>query len=339
VGFLPAILFYATLAFSVYWRTAEHVTGDVTAFVETGTWSREDWAKLFPLILSVGVLFTRLVLLIPMMQSCMEGIFVFLVTQFIYELKANLGKEPVPKICLDFGRSLLNGIRSCAPSAASIGIIGACMGLIVRVLTVTGLGPKLSSELVDISQGILPLMLFLILLLCLIFGMAVATLAVYVLTTFVAAPALQEMGIPNLSTHFMIFYLGNMSFITPPVAPAALVASGIAGTSFMATAWLATRLGLPLFLLGISFIYHPELVIWGWQTPVAGILVFIGLCGIASALHIPYEPGARAVLERVILFICSFVALFILNPVVYIPAAVAVLVILVLSLRKQMQTA
>lgn len=167
--------------------------------------------------------------------------------------------------------------------------------------------------------------------------MAVSTIAVYVLTTFVAAPALQEMGIPNMSTHFMIFYLGNMSMITPPVAPAALVASGIAGTSFIPTAWLATRLGLPLFLLGINFVYHPELVIWSSQTPVMAIIVFIGLIGAASALHIPYEPGWRSVLERAILTVGAFAAMFILNAAVYLPAAVLVVAILAFRLRKARQ--
>ena len=174
--------------------------------------------------------------------------------------------------------------------------------------------------------------------LCLIFGMAVATLAVYVLVTFIAAPALLEIGIPLIATHFMIFYLGNMSFITPPVAPAALVASGIAGSSFMPTAWLATRLGLPLFLLGIAFVYHPELVIWAPQTPLGAILVFIGLIGAASALHMPSRPGWTSILERSILLICSLAAMFILKATIFIPTGLVVVVIVVMRLRKNRPT-
>ncbi|MDB4443837.1 TRAP transporter fused permease subunit [bacterium] len=338
VGFLPAFLFYVTLAFSVYWRTAEQMSGDSVAFIEEATWSKEDWLKLLPLFLSVGVLFTRLTLLTPMMRACIESIFVFIIAQLGYDLIVNLKRKSVWKIFVDFGRNLLKGIKGCAPSAASIGIIGACMGLIVRVLTSTGLGPKLSSEMVDISHGILPLLLLLTMVLCLLFGMAVATLAVYVLVTFIAAPALLEIGIPVMATHFMIFYLGNMSFITPPVAPAALVASGIAGSSFMPTAWLATRLGLPLFLLGIAFVYHPEMVIWGPQTPVGAILVFIGLIGAASALHMPSRPGWTPILERLILIICSVATMFILKATIYIPAGLVVVAIVVLRIRKKMPT-
>jgi TRAP transporter 4TM/12TM fusion protein len=335
VGFLPAVLFYLTLACSVYWRTAESVSFDAVSFGQDASWSKEDWARLVPLFLSVGVLFTRLTLLVPMMRACIEGIFVFVVSQLIYEILANLKKKKVPKIFVDFGRSLLNGIRHSAPSAAGIGIIGAAMGLIVRVLTATGLGPKLSSEMVDISQGMLPVLLFLTMILCIMFGMAVSTLAVYVLTTFIAAPAYLAIGIPIISTHFMIFYLGNMSFVTPPVAPAALVASGIARTSFMATAWTATLLGLPLFLLGICFVYHPELLIWSWQTPIGAILVFIGLIGAASALHMRSRPGWMPILGRSILIICSFATMFILKSTIYIPAGLLVVAILVLRLRKK----
>lgn len=337
VGFLPAFLFYLTLACSVYWRTAEKVSFDAISFLEDDTWSKEDWVKLVPLFVSVGLLFTRLTLLIPMMRACIEGIFVFILSQLIYEILANLKKKPVPKIFVDFGRCLMKGIKDSAPSAAGIGIIGASMGLIVRVLTATGLGPKMSSELVDISQGFLPLLLLLTMILCILFGMAVATLAVYVLTTFIAAPAFLAIGVPIMSTHFMIFYLGNMSFVTPPVAPAALVASGIAGAGFMATAWTATLLGLPLFLLGICFVYHPELVIWSPQTPISAVFVFIGLIGTASAVHIRSGPGWRAVLERIILIICAFASLFILRAEIYIPAAVVIVVILVLKFRARRQ--
>ena len=79
VGFLPAFLFYLTLAFSVYWRTAEHVSFDSTVFIKGETWSKADWAKLLPLVLSVGVLFTRLTLLIPMKRACIESIFIFII--------------------------------------------------------------------------------------------------------------------------------------------------------------------------------------------------------------------------------------------------------------------
>lgn len=334
VGFLPAVLFYTTLACSVYWLTAENISFDAISYLQDAPWSKGDWAKFIPLILAVGVLFIRLTLLVPMMRASIEGILVFVISQFIYELLANLDKKPVAKILVDFGRCLLDGIRHSAPSAAGIGIIGASMGLIVRVLTATGLGPKLSSQLVDISQGYLPLLILLTMVLCVIFGMAVATLAVYVLTTFIAAPAFLAMGVPIIATHFMIFYLGGMSFITPPVAPAALVASGIAGAGFMATAWAATLLGLPLFLLGVCFIYHPELVIWSWQTPIAGILAFIGLMGSASAIHMPSRPGWTSILERAILIICSFATMFVVKPTIYIPTGLVVVAILILRFRK-----
>lgn len=334
VGFLPALLFYLTLAFSVHFQTMEYLDKETGVLFEKETWSKGDWFKLFPLIVSVIVLFTRLIMMTPMMTACIEGIVVFIIAQLIYELTANTEKKQIGGIIADFGRSLLDGVRKCAPGAAEIGLIGASMGLIVRVLTSTGLGPKLSAEMVDISHGSLPLLLVLTMILCIIFGMAVSTIAVYVLTVFIAAPALQEMGIPAMASHFMIFYLGNMSFITPPVAPAALVAAGIAHSPFMPTAWLATKLGLPLFLLGVTFIYHPELVIWSWQTPIAGIIVFIGLCGFASAFHIRYPGGWRSAMERALLVVCSFAAMFVLKPAVYLPAAIVIAFLIFTKLKK-----
>ncbi|MBN2059527.1 MAG: TRAP transporter fused permease subunit [Deltaproteobacteria bacterium] len=334
IGFLPALLFYLTLAFSVHFQTREYLDEKTGIFLEKEIWSKWDWLKLFPLVLSVVVLFTRLILMTPMMRACIEGIAVFIIAQLIHDLSVNPEKKQIGGLLRDFVLCLLNGIRKCAPGAAEIGLVGASMGLIVRVLTSTGLGPKLSAEMVEISHGSLPLLLLLTMILCIIFGMAVSTIAVYVLTVFIAAPALHEMGIPAMATHFMIFYLGNMSFITPPVAPAALVAAGISHSPFMPTAWLATKLGLPLFLLGVTFIYHPELVIWSWQTPISMIIVFIGLCGFASVFHLRYPSGWRPAMERVLLVICSFAAMFVLNAAVYVPAAIIIFLIIYAKMKK-----
>ena len=103
-----------------------------------------------------------------------------------------------------------------------------------------------------------------------------------------------------------------MSFITPPVAPAALVAAGIAGSRFMSTAWTAFGLGLPLFLIGIAFVYHPELLIWSWQTPLSILIVLVGLLGTATALHLPTSGwGWKPIIERVVALVVAGGTMFV----------------------------
>ena len=334
VGIMPALLFYMTLSFSVYLRTAKHIDVQSAIDTENISWTKREWFELLPLILSLAVLFIRLVLLVPMMKACIESIAVFLFSQFIFEAFAYRDEKSFGAISKGFVQELMTGIKKTAPSVASIGIIGACMGLIVRVLTVTGLGPKLSSELVDLSMGSLPLLLILTMTVCIVFGMAVSTIAVYILTTFVAAPAFGDLGIPLISTHFMIFYLGNMSFITPPVAPAALVAAAIAGSRFMPTAWAAVSLGLPLFLIGITFVYHPELLIWSWSTPLTSLIVFVGLGGTATALHLPMSYGWKSILKRAVVLVVSFITMFCVDRTISIVCALALVAWVFMKIRQ-----
>ncbi len=327
IGFIPAILFYVTVAYSVHLSTRPYLTkADPLAgsSEEMTTVSRSELAKLIPLFVSIMVMFTELALLMPIMTACLHGILVFLATQLIYELSVNLRRKPLWRILYDFGQNLVNGMKLGALPAANIAIIGGAMGLIVRVLIVTALGAKLSFGLVELSQGILPLLLFFSLILCILFGMAVSTVAVYVLAVFCLAPALTAFGIPLVATHFMVFYLGNVSMITPPVAPAVIVASGIAGSDFMSTAWRAVKLGLPLFLLGIVFVYHPELLTLSYQGLVSFIFVAIGLIGIAYGIHAPSNKNWKPTLKRAVCFIAGIFTLFHPAQAVYIPAAMVI---------------
>ena len=334
VGIMPAMLFYLTLSFSVYLRTARHIDVQSAVDLENISWAKKDWFELLPLIVSLAVLFIRLVLLVPMMKACIESISVFLVSQFIFEVLVYRGEKSFGAIFKGFFQELMAGIKKTAPGVASIGIIGAGMGLIVRVLTVTGLGPKLSSEMVDLSMGSLPFLLVLTMALCIVFGMAVSTIAVYILTTFVVAPAFGDMDIPLISTHFMIFYLGNMSFITPPVAPAALVASAIAGSRFMPTAWTAVSLGLPLFLIGVTFVYHPEILVWSWYTPLTMLIVSVGLGGTATALHLPMKNGWKSVFERGAMLVVSFITMFSVDRTISLVCALLLVAWVFIKIRK-----
>ena len=193
IGFIPALLFYTALAFSVYLRTARVIDAN-TVVVEDAIFTKQDWLELLPLLLSLLVLFIRLILLVPMMAACIESIEVLIFAQFLHEVFRDRHTKTFWAIAHAFIRSLFTGICRTAPSVASIGIVGACMGLIVRVLTATGLGPKLSAGIVDISGGSLPLLLLLTMLLTLLFGMAVSTIAVYILTTFVCGAGFRRFG-------------------------------------------------------------------------------------------------------------------------------------------------
>ncbi len=328
IGFIPALIFYAGTAAATYWSTKPFITIAPLSVLgeEDSRLSRSELGKLAPLVISVIVLFTYLALMMPIMRSVVYGIYAFFVVQIIYELLTIRGR-PIRRVVGEFARNLLTGLRFAAIPAAMVAILGGCLGIAIKALTATALGPKLSFQLIELSQGMLPLMLFLILLLCMVFGMTAGGIATYIVVVSIVAVPLIDFGIEPIITHFMIFYLGSAALITPPVAGAALVASSIAGTPYIATAWTAMKLGIPLFILPMAFATYPELLLISSQTPLAIALVLTGVIGISYGVHVP-EKGWKILVKRVICLVAAGFALFHPAAVVHISAAVIIVVLL-----------
>jgi TRAP transporter 4TM/12TM fusion protein len=305
IGFIPAVLFYSSVGFSVYLLSHESVIKSTIAEETSGEKIlKSDIFKLLPMALSLAVLLTSLAYFRrPLMESALYGICSFLIAQLAYELLHSR-----KKLLLHFCRCVLEGARKGAFVAATIGLVGAAMGFIIKILTVTALAPKLSFLMVDLSGGSLAILLLLVLIVSLLFGAALATLAVYILVVFLAAPALLEFWIEPLVSHFIIYYFGSLAMITPPVAPAALVASGIAGTGFMTTAWESVKLGLPLLLLPLSFVIYPELISVSLATPKAILFVGVALWFVSYSIFSPGK-GTLGIIKRVV---CGIGGVFIL---------------------------
>ena len=205
------------------------------------------------------------------------------------------------------------------------------MGLIIKTLTVTALAPKLAFLMVDLAKGMLPVLVLLVLVVCLLFGSALATLAVYILVVFIAAPAFAEMGVPPLVSHFMIFYFGSLAMITPPVAPAVLVASGIAGSDYMETCWESLKLGSPLLFIPIAFINYSELLIWDYRTPQAILIVALGLLFLSYGIY-KREKRLAVLVKRSICILGGFFIL--VGPMKTLDIFVAVGIILMFALER-----
>ncbi len=328
VGFIPALIFYFNVAFSVHLLSIRYleVPRDGEEAGDESAVTRGDLFKLLPMAVSLAVLLlTATYFLIPLMRAALYGIITLFICQLVYLLVTS------PSTLLrDFFGGILKGVRQAALPAASIGVVGAAMGIIVKSMTVTALAPKLSFLMVDLAGGSLFLLVFLILLVSLLFGCIVATLAVYILVVFLASSALQEFGVPAFVTHFMIFYFSGAAMITPPVAPAALVAAGIAKTSFMRTGWEAMKLGLPFLTLPLAFLNYPDLVIMSQGTISAIALVTIAHLLISYGF---YYPGTKlpSLLYRLLAVVGGGVILF--CPARTINAVVAVVLAVILAIR------
>ncbi len=163
-----------------------------------------------------------------------------------------------------------DAIQKGARQAALIASICACAQIIVAIIAFTGLGVKVSSYILNLSQDSLFLALLLTALTSIILGIEVPTTAAYIVAVVVAGPVLVELGVPPLAAHLFVFYLAIFSAITPPVCGAIFIAAGIADADWVKTAKFGLTLGFAAFLLPFLFVYDPSLLLIG--SPFAVIM-------------------------------------------------------------------
>jgi len=183
-------------------------------------------------------------------------------------------------------KRILRGMEDACYTFRPIGAVLACAGIIVAVVNMTGLGLMLGSILFKLSHGILPLFLFLTMVASIILGMGVPNTASYVVLSVLVAPALIKMGILPLAAHLYIFYFATFAGITPPLAPDAFVASGIAEAPAMKTALSACRVGLIGLILPYMMIYNQAFLLMGDLSDIllCMLTATIGILSLGSAI-------------------------------------------------------
>ena len=202
-------------------------------------------------------------------------------------------------------RRTLTGLVAAARGVVPLVAAAACVGIIIGIVTLTGVGTRLPATIIPLAEQSLFLALVLIMVSSIILGMGLPSAVCYLLMATLIGPVLGNLGVIPLAAHLFIFYFGMMSMVTPPVALAAYAASSIAGTRIMPTAVAAFRFALVGFTLPYMFIYRPELLMLtasgepaGWLEmlfPVAiatlGVTCFAA--GIAGQLRRPLGLGLR----------------------------------------------
>lgn len=184
-------------------------------------------------------------------------------------------------------RKITRALEQGALGALEVALACACAGIVVGVFSLTGLGMKLSTMLIEIAGGNLLALLSLTMTASLILGMGMPTTACYIVLAVLVAPALIKMGVVPLAAHLFVFYFGIISAITPPVALAAYAAAGIGNTDPFKTGWYATKLGLAGFIIPYMFVYGPALMWKGTPAEIflAALSGLIGSAALAAAIQ------------------------------------------------------
>jgi TRAP transporter 4TM/12TM fusion protein len=202
---------------------------------------------------------------------------------------------------------IVGALKEGAVGSVEVAAACAAAGIIIGSITMTGLGLKFSSLIVDLSGGTLLLALPFTMIACLALGMGVPTTAQYIIISALVAPALINLGVVAIAAHLFIFYFGTRADITPPVALAAYAGAGIAGSNPMKTGVTAFQLGIAGYIVPFMFIYGPELLIIGsvpkivFATLSATFGVYCLAAGVQNCLFIQ-----TTLYERILLLTTSF---------------------------------
>ena len=212
---------------------------------------------------------------------------------------------------------LTSPCERAAQSGVSLIAAASSVGIILGVVTLTGIGGKLPSVLLSLASTNLMLALFFLMISTIILGMGLPSSVCYLLMAILVGPVLLDLGVVPLAAHFFIFYFGMMSMVTPPVALAAYAASAIAGSGIMATGLAAFRFALVGFALPYAFVLRPALL-WlsesgetpgVWTVFVNFSLTFIGTVILATAIA-GYIFNRLSLWTRCILFAAALIFFF-----------------------------
>ena len=183
-------------------------------------------------------------------------------------------------------REILSALEQGVVTAVPVALACASAGIVIGIVSLTGLGVRFTQMVIHLSGGVLWLGAVLTMIACIILGMGLPTTAAYIITAVLGVPALMDMGVPVMAAHMFIFYFAIISFITPPVAISAYAASGIAETNAMKTGFQSFKLGLAGFIVPYLFLYSPSLLLEGnvWHIIANSITALLGITALAASL-------------------------------------------------------
>lgn len=287
---LPALLYYATIFVQIDRISARNGVRAVAASERVPALAalRVGWHFLLPFAVLFALLFryqTR-----PDFAALGAVVTLLAVAALRPYRGARLGPRGVLAAMVDAGRSV-----------APLLLVTAAAGLIIGLVSLTGLGFSIAGQAVAASGGSTVLLLVLVALIAVVFGMGMPTVAVYVVLATVLAPALVGAGLGPMQAHLFILYFGLLSMLTPPVALASITAARIAGADMWRTSFTAMRLAWVAYIIPFLFAFSPELLLTGAPGAVAAaaLTAFLGTSAVSVAAvgyaRRPIGPALRLV--------------------------------------------
>ncbi|MGE4284582.1 MAG: TRAP transporter permease [Clostridia bacterium] len=205
------------------------------------------------------------------------------------------------------GRRFMNALLDGIKQAAGIAIPTAACGIMIGIVVRSGVANKLTRIIASVGSGNLLFALIIAMLGCILLGMALPTVAAYLISNILFCPTIISLGVPALPANMFIFYFGVIAQITPPVCLASFTAAGIAGGNSWKTGWTAFSYAFVSFLVPFVFVYQPEILLMGTvaDTIITTIVMAIGIVFLAGGVAGYFFAPITQRLERAILFVIA----------------------------------
>jgi len=302
---VPAILYFAGIFITVHLEAKKLGLKGLP---------KSELPKFLPLFLKNGYMIVPLLVIILFLCSGKTAVFAALmgivacimigiITSFV---DLAHGRRPT----FD-GHDILEVMCAAARNIISVAIACGMAGIIIGIVTLTGLGLKLGAGLVSLAHGYLLITLLLTMVSSIILGMGAPTTANYLITSTITAGALIQLNVEPLAAHMFAFYFGIIADITPPVALAAIAGAAIAKAKPMKTAVNATKLAIGAFIIPYMFVYNPQMLMI--NTNFHSVLYIIltalfGMTGVSAALE-GYAFAKASKFERLLALISGFLCI------------------------------
>lgn len=270
---IPSVLYYAALIIAIDLESKKQglkgLSKESIPLIKEVL--KERGALLLPIVIVIGALLMGKT---PLFAG-FAGIVSVVVASWLTKDKSNR---------INF-KKILQALDEGGRGSIQVGIACSSIGIIIAVVTMTGLGSTIAYNIIALSGGVLWVILLLVMLTCIVLSMGLPSTALYIVVAVTAAPALVEAGVHPLAAHFFVFWFGALSNVTPPVALASYTAAGIAGADAMKTSWSALKLTLPGFIIPFMIAYNPIILMQtesGEPVSVIGVILALvtGLLGI-----------------------------------------------------------
>jgi len=293
VGIIPAVLYYVAIFSAVHLEAIKLGLKGLP---------KDKLPNLKNIILKKGHLILPLFILLYFLLSGKSPLYAAFMALISTVLLSQIRRETRMGI-----KDILNALNYGGRNILTVGIACVACGIIIGVISMTGVGQAIGYNILLLSKNILFLVLFFTMLTSIFLSMGLPATACYIIVASVCAPALMQIGVLPIVAHFFVFYFGCLSNLTPPVCLASFTGAAIAGANPSKVAWTGLRLVFASFIIPYVFVYSPQLLLQEMDT-----LKFIVVLGSTFLAVISFTIAERGFLfeflktwERALFFLTS----------------------------------